>query len=406
MVSAKSPSLARVRPLFATTASPAAYAEVDGSAKGKVLVDAAEGSAEDAEIPRRPRDFHVGDASVLVGSAISSFALTWLIFERLAPLDGALGFALTWFGAFAGIYWFVVNETEGRLAAADRVAAAVIAVGALALLVPLVLIVGYVVVKGVQAMSPAFFTKTLQFVGPLDDAKEGGALHAIVGTLEQVAIAVVISVPLGVLTAIYLNEVGGRFARPVRMVVDAMSGVPSIVAGLFVYAIWIVQFQNDFSGLAAGFALSILMLPTITRTSEEVLRLVPGGLREGALALGAPEWRATWSVVLPTARAGVITAVVLGMARAAGETAPLIMTSFGASVMNANALKSPQDSLPLFVFNLIRSPQPAQIARAWTGALVLVVLVLVLFSIARAVGSGGASRSIARVMRRFRGSAE
>jgi phosphate transport system permease protein len=187
--------------------------------------------------------------------------------------------------------------------------------------------------------------------------------------------------------------VGGRTVQLVRTIVNAMSGVPSIVAGLFIYAVWILQFHHTFSGFAASLALSILMLPTVTRTAEEVLRLVPDGLREASLALGAPEWRTVWSVVLPTARSGLITAVILGVARAVGETAPLIMTAFGSSSMNYDAFHAPQQSLPLFVWQQYQQQLAGPLQRAWTGALVLIVLVLVLFSMARLVAR---SRSIAR----------
>jgi phosphate transport system permease protein len=335
--------------------------------------------------PVRPKTVDRKDLAIMAGSAVSSFAFVWLLF-RLAPLSGGAGFGILWFAAFVAIYWLVVRETEGSLAARDKVAGAVITSLAVGLAVPLVLIIGFVVVKGVKAFSLNFFTQTLQFVGPLDPATKGGAAQAIVGTLEQIGLAIVISVPLGLATAIFLNEVGGPLKRPVRIFVDAMSGVPSIVAGLFIYAVWIVQFHHTFSGFAASMALAVLMLPTITRTGEEVLRLVPDGLREASLALGATEWRTTLGVVVPTARSGLVTAVILGVARAVGETAPLIMTSFGASVMNTNAFHAAQDSLPLFVYRLIRFPQQAQLDRAWTGALVLIGLVLILFVAARVVG--------------------
>ncbi len=309
----------------------------------------------------------------------------WLFFD-LTGLSGPAGFGVLWYATFAGIYWVVVRDTEGRLAAADRLASLVVASVAIGLLIPLVLIVVFVTAKGIGAVTVNFFTKTELGIGPLDPATRGGALHAIVGTLEEVGLATLVSVPLGILTALFLNEVGGRWARPVRMFVDAMSGVPSIVAGLFIYAVWVVGLGRGFSGLAAAFAMSILMLPTVTRTVEEVLRLVPDGLREASLALGATEWRTTANVVLPTARSGMVTAVILGVARAIGETAPLIMTAFGASLLNLNPVKGAQDNLPLYIYKNIRSPLPAQLQRAWTGALVLIALVLTLFVIARVVG--------------------
>lgn len=343
------------------------------------------GTATD-DLRVRPRSFRRDDWIALFGCLASALALSWIICFRLAAIDSMPGFVILAWVDFIALYGFVNREMYGKLVARDRVMGAIVATGALMLVVPLTLIVGYVFVRGMRALSWTFFTEDLATTGPLSAADEGGASHAIVGTLEQVAIAVAISVPLSVLTAIYLNEIGGRFARVVRVVIDAMSGLPSIVAGLFIYTTWILALGNRFSGLAAGLALAMLMVPAVTRTSEEVLRLVPGGLRESALALGAPEWRSTLRIVLPTARAGVITAVILGMARAVGETAPLIMTSFGNSLMNADPFDGPQSSLPLFVWSQVRSPEASQIDRAWAGALVLITLVLVLFTLARIVG--------------------
>jgi phosphate transport system permease protein len=257
------------------------------------------------------------------------------------------------------------------------------------MLAPLVLVISFVAYKGFAVITPHFFTDTAEFCGQLDAATCGGVGHAIVGTVEQVGIAALISVPLAVMCAVFLNEIGGPLARPVRLFVDAMSGVPSIVAGLFIYAVWVVGLQRGFSGFAASLALAILMLPTITRTSEVVLRLVPDGLREGSLALGGTEWRTVWQVVLPTARSGLITAVILGVARAVGETAPLILTAFGASVMNANPLHDPQEALPQYVYTYIRQSNPGTgpYARAWAAAAVLSGLVLLLFTMARLFGS-------------------
>ncbi len=233
------------------------------------------------------------------------------------------------------------------------------------------------------ALRPSFFTQDLSKVGPLNPG--GGAKHAIIGTFEQVGIATVIVVPIAVLTAIYLNEIRGRLALPVRIIVDAMSGMPSIVAGLLVFTVWVDG--HGFSGIAGSGALVVLMLPTVTRTSEEILRTIPDHLREGGLALGAPQWRLIMRVVVPTALAGLMTAVILGIARAIGETAPMILTAFGADSTNVNPAHGPQADLPLFVLKLIHVPNAAQNQRAWTGALVLVMLVLVLFVAARLVTS-------------------
>ncbi len=335
--------------------------------------------------PVRPSSLRRDDIGVLAGAAIAAFALVWLAYTHLAPTSGTLGFVIFWFIAFVLIYWICERELEGPLLAADKTVAVVIGSVAIGLLIPLLAIIVFVTAKGIHALSTGFFRHDLASVGPLSKPTDGGAKHAIIGTLEQVALAVVICVPVGLATAVYMNEVGGRMVQIVRTFVNAMSGVPSIVAGLFVYAVWILQFHHTFSGFAASLAISILMLPTVTRTAEEVLRLVPDGLREASLALGTPEWRTVWSVVLPTARSGLITAVILGVARAVGETAPLIMTSFGSNVVNTNAFSNPQQSLPLFVWQQYQLQLSAPLARAWAGALVLIMLVLILFTIARIV---------------------
>jgi len=347
------------------------------------------------------------DVAVICGSAVSAMSFTWLLF-RLTPFLGAFGFLVISFVLFAFIYWMVERDLEGPVAAVDRLVMLLIGAGAAVVLAPLVTIVVFVTVKGFKALRLGFFFHDLASVGPLDPATAGGGAHAIVGTLEQVGLAVAISVPLAMMVAVFLNEVGGRLVRPVRFIINAMSGVPSIVAGLFIFAVWIVQLGNKFSGLAGALALSVLMLPTVTRTSEEMLRIVPDGLREASLALGAPEWRTVSGVVLPTARTGLLTAVILGVARAVGETAPLIMTAFGAAIFNVNPFKEAQASLPLMIYGLIRSPQQAQVDRAWTGAFVLIALVLALFTVARilggrAVGGGKRGPSLTRRLIALRG---
>jgi phosphate transport system permease protein len=329
------------------------------------------------------------DVVVMIGSAISAFALVQLLYETFLPLSGTLGFIVVWYAFFLAISWIAVRELRGNVRAKDHLARVLVWSGASLAIVPLVLIVLYVIGKGYHALRPQFFTEDQRYVGALSDSTEGGGAHAIIGTIQQVGIASLIAVPLGITTAVYLNEVKGRLAKPLRTVVDAMSAVPSIVAGLFIYAAWILALGNQQTGLAGSLALSVLFLPTVTRTAEVVLRLVPGGLREASLALGGTEWRTTSRVVLPTSRSGLVTAVILGVARVIGETAPLILTVGGAFILNWNPLSGKQDSLPFFVFRLIRFPQESQIARAWTGALVLMILVLVLFVIARAIGGRG-----------------
>lgn len=249
-------------------------------------------------------------------------------------------------------------------------------------LIPLVAVLTYVIGRGTASLSLDFLTHSMKGVGPLDDA--GGAYHAILGTLEQVAIAAVLAVPLGLAVAIYIVEYGrGRFASVVRFLVDVMTGLPSIVAGLFIFAIWVLALDKGFSGLAAGLALAVLMLPVVIRTSEEMLRLVPHELREAGYALGVPRWRTTVSVVLPTASAGITTGVMLAVARVTGETAPLLLTAFGYDAIRRSPFEGPQSGLPLYVFSQAGSAFDVAVQRAWAGALTLIVIVLVLTVTAR-----------------------
>jgi phosphate transport system permease protein len=222
--------------------------------------------------------------------------------------------------------------------------------------------------------------------GVADRDSGGGAYHAILGTLQQVGLATAISVPLGLLVAIYIVEYGtGRLTATVRFVIVVMTGVPSIVAGLLIYSFWVLGLHKGYSGLAAAFALSVLMLPVVVRASEEMLKLVPAELREASYALGIPRYRTVLRVVLPAASAGLTTAVMLAIARVTGETAPLLLTAFGFDAINTNAFKGPQSALPLFVFRQVSSPYAPAVQRAWAGALTLILVVLLLTVIARLV---------------------
>jgi phosphate transport system permease protein len=251
-------------------------------------------------------------------------------------------------------------------------------------LIPLVAVLGYTISRGARAISPGFLTHSMRGVGPLDDA--GGAYHAIVGTAEQVLIASLLAVPLGLLVAVYIVEYGaGRLRYAVRFLIDVMTGIPSIVAGLFVFAFWVLGLHRGFSGLAAGLALAVLMLPVVVRSAEEMLKLVPDELREASYALGVPKWRTVLSVVLPTAAGGITTGVMLAVARVTGETAPLLLTAFGFDAIRTSPFRGPQSSLPLFVFNQAGSAFDVAVRRAWAGALTLIALVLVLTVAARFV---------------------
>jgi phosphate transport system permease protein len=244
----------------------------------------------------------------------------------------------------------------------------------------LVAVLGYVVINGARALNLDFFTHLPSPVGE----PGGGMANAIIGTLIVVGIGALLSIPSGVLAGIYLAEYGdNRFADLVRFLADVLTGIPSIVVGILAYALIVVPMQK-FSALAGGVALAVIMLPTVVRATEEMLRLVPGSLREASLALGAPRWKTILRIVLPTASGGLATGAMLAIARASGETAPLLFTAFGNSFWNTS-LEDPMAAIPLQVFQYAISPYDSWHAQAWAGALVLVVLVLVLSATARVV---------------------
>ena len=361
--------------------------------------------------PRRTRDFGPTGVGLLAGSAGSSFVVVWIVFYQLTLLSGVLGFLVCWYACFIAMYWVVTALVVDRSAATDRLATTVVASCAGLVIGALMYIVVWVVIHGISHFTVGFLYRTLADYQPAEGTKvfnEVGVGHAIIGTFEEVGLAAMLAVPLAFLTAIFLVEVGGWGTRFVRTIVTAMSGIPSVVAGVFIYAVFIQSHVIGYSGFAAAMALFVLMLPSITRTTEEVLRVVSGGLREASLALGASEWRTVGQVVLPTARSGLITAVVLGVAIAAGETAPLIFTAFGNSDLNANPFHGPQGALPLVLWENIFQAQPVVVQLAFTAAFVLLMLVLILFVLARLLGrrstkKGRLSRFVKSVPARIRG---
>ncbi len=252
-------------------------------------------------------------------------------------------------------------------------------------IVPLVLVIFYLIQKGLGSWSLDFFTTdpSGKFFGD-----PGGVKSAILGTIEMVALATVIAVPIGLGVAIYLVEYGkrGPFAQVVRYFIDVMTGVPSIVFGLFIYITLVLAGTGGtaFAGWKGSAALALLMLPIVTRAGEVVLTLVPDSLREGAMALGAPRWRVVFRIVLPTALPGLITGMLLAVARAAGETAPLIFT---ATIVKGSSLdlNGPMNSLPAQIFSDVGQAQDRLVARAWGAALTLVLMILILTTLARVV---------------------
>jgi phosphate transport system permease protein len=255
-------------------------------------------------------------------------------------------------------------------------------------ILPLVSILYEVVRLGAGGFSLRIFTEDMSVTASDSDLSRGGLLHAVIGTAYIVVFATLLSTPIGILTALYIVEVKGRFSGLVRFFVQAMSGVPSIVAGLFIFAVWMIQLGNAYSGIAGAFALTILMIPTVARTSEEVLKLIPQDLREAGLALGATQWRTVATVVIPAARSGLVTAIILGIARVVGETAPLLLTMGGADAINLNPTEGNMAAIPYYVWKNLLIGSPNAISRAWLGLFVLMVLVLIFFALARYFSTG------------------
>jgi len=340
--------------------------------------------------PQRKRSVPRSTVIEMGGSAVAATALVWFCFT-IAGITGPLGFAFCVLAAFVVIYGLICWQLYGVLAMKDRLATVAIWGGAVAAFIPLVAVILYVIIKGaavVLARFPHFFIADMSGLTANSPVTAVGAGAAIVGTIEQVGIATLITVPLGVLTATYLVNNWNTFARLVSMVVDAMTGSPAIIAGLFIYLLWVVpQKENGQTGFAAALSLSVMMLPIVTRASQEVIAIVPGSLREAAFALGSPQWRSTLRVVLPTARVGLITAMILGIARVAGETAPVLFTAGGNAHYNLNPFSGKQDDLPLRVYELIFQSGVNINRDAWGVAFVLVLVVVTLFILARLIGA-------------------
>lgn len=321
-----------------------------------------------------------GIAMLVVAIAVAAGLLALLQSANIASVTivGALLFLVAMFVLSAAV--------EGPRKAKDRLARYVVTGFFLIALVPLVSVIWGTIANGLARFDGVFFSWSMRNVL----GEGGGAVHAIWGTLIVTGIATLISVPIGLLTAIYLVEYAqnGKLGAGIRFFVDVMTGIPSIVAGLFAYTIFSMMFgAGHKSGLSGAVALSILMIPTVVRSTEEMLRIVPNELREASYALGVPKWRTILKVVLPTSIAGIITGVVLAIARVIGETAPLLVTASITASMNLNPLANPMATLPVFVYNqYMYAPgidTAAYHARAWAGALTLILIVMGLNAIGR-----------------------
>ncbi|MBV8690718.1 MAG: phosphate ABC transporter permease PstA [Actinobacteria bacterium] len=337
----------------------------------------------------------------LIGAAVGAVSLGLLLFGRLSPVAGPFGLVVVSYLMFLALYAFLTSVTEGRPVVVDKVMTVLMCTAGAVAGIALVSVISFVIWKGISVIPRTnLYTHDMSQAGPLSPLSVGGIAHAIVGTLIIITIAIAITVPLGLTCAVYLNESTGRGVRLVRTLVDAMTALPSILAGLFIFATWILILGFERSGLAAGLATGIMMLPIIIRSADVVLRLVPGNLREASAATGAPQWRTVWHVVLPTARSGLATAIILGVARGLGETAPVLLTAGFTASMNLNPVHNPMVTLPLAAFEFVRSPQKALIQRGFATAFVLMLVVLVLFAFARFLGGRPAGHLSKRQARR------
>jgi len=376
-----------------TVVDPAAAAPVGSAVQGD--------PAKDRPVRRQ----RVSREHVLefAGSAVAGLAIAWIIFT-ISGVSGPIGLAILWYVAFFVIYAVICRQKHGPQLMKDRLASVGVWSGAALAMIPLAAVILYVILKGASvalAHFPHFFTADMSQLTATSPVTAVGAGAAIVGTIEQVGIAAILSVPLGIMTATYLADSNNLFSRIVSYVVDAMTGAPAIIAGLFVYLFWVApRTHSGKSGFAAGMALAVMMLPVVTRAAQEVVAIVPGSLREAALALGAPQWRVMLRVVLPTARVGLMTAVILGIARIAGETAPVLFNAGGNDKFNWNPFSGQQDNLPLRIYELIFQPGVNLTRDAWGVSFVLVLLIVILFILARLVGYSKPGRRLIPLRRR------
>jgi phosphate transport system permease protein len=325
--------------------------------------------------------------SLIIGLASIFPILLFLVVLNVTELSGA-GAVLTVFlplqllaAAIAAIV------TRGRRGVADSQLSVFVYFATFFVIIMLGSILFSIASWGLKAISPHFFYENNVYITPTTSLDYGGAGHALVGSLLVVGLATLIAVPLGLAVAVYLTETRGRLKGPVRFLAQSMSGLPSIVAGLFVYAVFIATGTANLSGWLGSLALALLMIPTVVRMAEEVLKLVPGDLRSAALALGAPQRRAFFQVIMPTAKAGLITAVLLGVARVVGETAPLILTTRLMSETSVNPFYGDLATLPTFIFSNLTAGFDTGRARAWAAAFLLLLVVGLIFGATRALTS-------------------
>ncbi|GAA1016343.1 phosphate ABC transporter permease [Streptomyces sp. F-3] len=324
--------------------------------------------------------------------ALGAAALAVLV-GTLAGLHSRIQWGLIAAALFVLGLYGASARVEGLRRAKDRLATSLVWAAFLLAVVPLVSLIWTTLTRGVKVLDVHFLTHSMGVVA--DTEPGGGIYHAIVGSLQQVGLATLIGAPIGVLTAIYLVEYGrGRLARAVTFFVDVMTGIPSIVAGLFILSLMLILKMQPF-GFAGSLALAILMMPVVVRSTEEMLKLVPNELREASLALGVPKWRTILKVVLPTSIGGITTGVVLAVARIAGETAPVMLLVFGNPFINNNPFEGAQASLPLYIYQQYANSAGSGAAydRAWAASLTLIAFVMLLNLGARGIARWKAPRT-------------
>ena len=360
--------------------------------------------------PPRPRPLtllRLPDVVSIVGAFVAALASTALLWFEISPFSGIIGFFVVCWILFVFYYAVLVSFDENRMTVRDRLSSVVAhSLAALVFGALLWVIIYTIFFRGRPALVHLnFYTQDGRLGGPLSPLTQSGALNAVVGTLIELGIAMGIALPFGLLAAVFMNEVPGRYSRFVRIIVDAMTAMPDILAGLFIYSILVLTHTAG-SGFAAACALGITALPIICRASDVVLRLMPAGLTEASYALGAGQWRTVRLVTLPTVRSGLATAAILGAARAIGETAPVLLTSIASEGLTFNPFGE-LDSLPLMAYTSVQEPESVEIARGFGAASLLLILVVVLFTIARWIGgrgpgqlSGGQQRRRAAASRR------
>jgi phosphate transport system permease protein len=369
-----------------------------GTVTPRPIIESLPGTYEKVQIvkPLHERLALPGAALAGIGFAVFLGPILGFVGNGWLPLTGFIWMLLT--------YVVLTRLDDSGPAVKDKFASVLLSSAALVVSSLLLLVIGFVGYKSWEfvrtgSLHLSFLTQDMGLTGPLSKLDEGGIKHAMVGTIEQIGIALILTVPLGIATALFLNEIGGRYARLIRTIVEAMTALPSVVAGLFILASVILLITKQFNGFAASLAITVLMLPIMIRSSDVVLRLVPGNLREAGLALGAGQWSVVRRVVLPTIKSGLMTAMILATAHGIGETAPVLLTSGFTNNTNFDPFNNPQNSLPLAALEFVKSGVPNLVTRGYATAGVLLILVLILFTVARLAGGQQAGQLSNRQLR-------